>query len=244
MSVYCDWVRWKVWSATFISVWQHVKLSEQICPWDTLACCWDVQQPTNSILFWGLSLSVSSWILSTHMLDNSGRRLFDSTAKAVPFLILVCVCGFFLGFWGFFLLPFICCLLLAQRPSNVQSVSGGQILVRAATLRWKVQLKHAVSHSQGMLTPCQPAWSPYDFRCLARSSLEYQCLSHKEDGLHLERLAQDGDAWRPVVGSVCSSRVQRQWCWWWWYGLTRENPHVLSLFIILSLSLSLSLSLF
>ena len=28
------------------SVWQHVKLSEQICPWDTLACCWDVKQPT------------------------------------------------------------------------------------------------------------------------------------------------------------------------------------------------------
>ena len=28
-------------------MWQHVKLSEQICPWDTLACCWDVMQPTN-----------------------------------------------------------------------------------------------------------------------------------------------------------------------------------------------------
>ena len=46
----CDWVRWKVCSATSISVWQHVKLSEQICPWDTLACCWDVhvQQPTTN----------------------------------------------------------------------------------------------------------------------------------------------------------------------------------------------------
>ena len=47
VSVYCDWVRWKVRSATSISVWQHVKLSEQIRPWDTLACCWDVKQPTN-----------------------------------------------------------------------------------------------------------------------------------------------------------------------------------------------------
>ena len=28
-------------------MWQHVKLSEQIRPWDTLACCWDVRQPTN-----------------------------------------------------------------------------------------------------------------------------------------------------------------------------------------------------
>ena len=25
--VYCDWLRWKVWSATSISVWHHVKLS-------------------------------------------------------------------------------------------------------------------------------------------------------------------------------------------------------------------------
>ena len=22
---------------------------EQICPWDTLACCWDVKQPTNKL---------------------------------------------------------------------------------------------------------------------------------------------------------------------------------------------------
>ena len=27
VSVYCDWVRWKVWFATSISVWQYVKLS-------------------------------------------------------------------------------------------------------------------------------------------------------------------------------------------------------------------------
>ena len=36
------------WSATSISVWQHVKLSEQIRPWDTLACYWDIKQPTNN----------------------------------------------------------------------------------------------------------------------------------------------------------------------------------------------------
>ena len=50
VSVYCDWMRYKVGSATSISVWQHVKLSEQIRPWDTLACCWDVKQPTNNPL--------------------------------------------------------------------------------------------------------------------------------------------------------------------------------------------------
>ena len=32
VSVYCNKVRWTVWSATCISVWQHVKLSEQIRP--------------------------------------------------------------------------------------------------------------------------------------------------------------------------------------------------------------------
>ena len=47
VSVYCDWVRWKVWSVTSISLWQHVKLSVQIRPWDTLACCLDIKQPTN-----------------------------------------------------------------------------------------------------------------------------------------------------------------------------------------------------
>ena len=48
VSVYCDWVRYKVWAATSISVWQHVKLSVQIRPWHTLACCWDINpQPTN-----------------------------------------------------------------------------------------------------------------------------------------------------------------------------------------------------
>ena len=39
--------RQKVWSAASISLWQHVKLSVQIRPWETLACCWDIKQPTN-----------------------------------------------------------------------------------------------------------------------------------------------------------------------------------------------------
>ena len=30
VSVYCDWVRWKVWSATSISVWQHIRLSGSV----------------------------------------------------------------------------------------------------------------------------------------------------------------------------------------------------------------------
>ena len=47
VSVYFDWVGWKGWSAASISVWQHVTFSELIRPRNTLACCWDVKQPTN-----------------------------------------------------------------------------------------------------------------------------------------------------------------------------------------------------
>ena len=52
-----DWSTWHqytvtgwgriVWSAASVSVWQHVDLSEQIHPWGTPACCWDVKRTTN-----------------------------------------------------------------------------------------------------------------------------------------------------------------------------------------------------
>ena len=32
-----------------MEVWQHIRLSEQIRPWDTLACYWDIKQPTNKL---------------------------------------------------------------------------------------------------------------------------------------------------------------------------------------------------
>ena len=43
VSLLCNWVKLQVWSATFSSVWQHVQLSEQIRPWNMLACCWNVE---------------------------------------------------------------------------------------------------------------------------------------------------------------------------------------------------------
>ena len=46
VSVYSDWVRQKVGSATSFSVWQHVQLSELIR--DTQGCFWDVKQPTSN----------------------------------------------------------------------------------------------------------------------------------------------------------------------------------------------------
>ena len=52
VSVYRDWVRLHARSATSVSVWQHVPLSAQIRPRDTLACCcaWTLsnQQATSS----------------------------------------------------------------------------------------------------------------------------------------------------------------------------------------------------
>ena len=52
VSVYCDWERQKVWPATSLSVWQHITLSEQICPWGTQACCWVIKQPTKQTHKW------------------------------------------------------------------------------------------------------------------------------------------------------------------------------------------------
>ena len=53
------WLGEIMWFVTSISVWQHVNLSEQIRPWDTLACCWDVKQPIHnkhlSFALWSLS---------------------------------------------------------------------------------------------------------------------------------------------------------------------------------------------
>ena len=75
MSVYCDWVRWKVWSAASISVWQHVKLSVQIRPWDTLACCWDKKQPTNKQFHVSSSL-VCHFLPVAHFIETSVRSVF------------------------------------------------------------------------------------------------------------------------------------------------------------------------
>ena len=89
VSVYCDCVRWKVWSATSISVYQHVKLSEQIRPWDTLSCCWDGKQPTNkqtlsfrslSCVFLHHTISVAWWC-AVHL--KSGRSRDQSPLSLV-----------------------------------------------------------------------------------------------------------------------------------------------------------------
>ena len=84
VSVYCDWVRQKVWSAASISVWQHVKLSVQIRPWDTLACCWDVQQPTNQ--------QTNSLLLCLSVCLSVCLSLSLSPSLSACLCVCVCVC--------------------------------------------------------------------------------------------------------------------------------------------------------
>ena len=36
VSIQYNWMRSQVWSTISVSVWQHVELPKQICPWDTL----------------------------------------------------------------------------------------------------------------------------------------------------------------------------------------------------------------
>ena len=103
---------------TSISVWQHVKLSEQIRPWHTLACCWDVKQPTNK------------QILAPPHLSLTSLHLWNTFKLCVSFLLFLMwclfscfpllfdwwvVCSFFmftcshLGFFLLFLFIYLAC---------------------------------------------------------------------------------------------------------------------------------------
>ena len=68
------------WSATSISVWQHVNLSEQIYLWETLACCWDAKQASNQ----QTNVSMDAAETSVMVFLCIFMRLF--------FLHCVCVC--------------------------------------------------------------------------------------------------------------------------------------------------------
>ena len=65
-------------------MWQHAKLSEQIRPWNTLACCWYVKQPTSK-----QTSQPSLWYAhGTHgtvRLLTTERKLFETVFWA-PFV--------------------------------------------------------------------------------------------------------------------------------------------------------------
>ena len=50
------------------------------------------------------------------------------------------------------------------------------------------------------------------WRCDLETETKRSCYTWGQ----LERLAQDRDAWRTLVGGLCSSWGLRQWWWWWW----------------------------
>ena len=148
VSVYCDWVRWKVGSATSISVWQHIKLSEQIRPWATLACCWNVKQPTNNKQ---TNLSPS--------LPSSSLLLPRYLSKGL------CCKQQLAGGWseppGDHLLP---------SSSSSSSSSSTDLMTRDSTSsQWDCKLKAAISWGLARASnkSLLPSWSSYLFLIIA-----------------------------------------------------------------------------
>ena len=125
VSVYCDWVRWKVWSAASISVWQQVKLSEQIRPWDTLANCWEVTQSTkqpankqtNAPCVY-VSCSTLSISLSLRRLSSTAGCSCQSKPYIVVCLMLSCSRWFPLSLRCH---PSTSCCWDVKQPSNKQT---------------------------------------------------------------------------------------------------------------------------
>ena len=127
VSLYCDWVRWKVWSAASMSVWQHVKLSEQIRPCDTLACCWDVKQPTNKTVH-----GVTGLMKHVHHLSWTIR----STTLGSPFLSLCFYdlpCSLFR--FSFCLSNSFACIFHIPLPSSTRTFTQSRNLTKGAVVK-------------------------------------------------------------------------------------------------------------
>ena len=107
-------------------MWQHVKLSVQIRPWDTLACCWDDKQPTNKQLWQG-NHSEWTWNRETKHATYVSVRIgmciwhYGHTCLYIgyvyghkPAYLFVCLCTHicvFIGMWAWvclFIYIFIC----------------------------------------------------------------------------------------------------------------------------------------
>ena len=138
-------------------MWQHVKLSEQIRPCDTLACCWDVKQPTNKqtnfcgVLAFLSATCVVGW--QSSVVDVDLFQVLLCVSRCLTDRPLTCVTqtdyrmGLLVG-W-----------LVALCPSNILvhlRDGSAQTSVRAATLMLKLQIKLSTSPSHRILTPGQP----------------------------------------------------------------------------------------
>ena len=131
-------------------MWQHVKLSEQTRPWDTLACCWDVKQPTNkhhNIIIIALKGAIRRELSPTLMLKWPRRHRAQITCNvssayqvqhavchlvrrensSIKFDGLKFVFAYFIG-WNHLLTKegFVCRLL--NVPARCQCISGTDLL--------------------------------------------------------------------------------------------------------------------
>ena len=74
-------------------------------------------------------------------------------------------------------------------------------------------------------------WNPQGRRKRGRPRITWRHVLETETKTmgntwgQLVRQAQDRDAWRALVGGLCSSkhRGQRQWWWWWWWWLCHKH---------------------
>ena len=92
VSIQCDWVRQKVWSAISVSVWQHVKLFEQICPWDNSHVAGMLRkQPTNSPDL-KMGMAAESWRRWYLVLKHDPSLQKAVLLEQRLFMLIVCVC--------------------------------------------------------------------------------------------------------------------------------------------------------
>ena len=84
-----DWLAWCQYIVTgrdrkfdlqLLSLWQHVQLSEQICPWDALACCWDIKQLTNNKNYspWFLNMQAACRV---YLQDKPTQAIFHAATQ-------------------------------------------------------------------------------------------------------------------------------------------------------------------
>ena len=73
-----------------ISVWHLIRMSKQIYPWNTLACCWDVKQPTNNIVMGSCCLEY---------LTLSGQGVVSLLSPELHWTAALWSCWLLSGFW-------------------------------------------------------------------------------------------------------------------------------------------------
>ena len=73
VSVYCVWEMASL-ICKFCLIEAALHLSEQICLWDALTCCWDVKLPTNRqwSVWWLLLIYAQHWYSAVHYYNRHG----------------------------------------------------------------------------------------------------------------------------------------------------------------------------